>query len=346
MARHVPPWTTDQLSDQFLRSMQILNSHGITSTVDGGLSIEEMHALYRLSRTGRQTLRVAALYRPDRVPTDLVAWERLMKGIGPATGFGDEWMRLAGVKLVLDGGMTFRTARVVEPYPDDKHFHGVGYVTPEHFLKLIEIADKYAWRVGVHTVGDLAVQDALDAFEALNRKSPIVDKRFVLIHASLIQRSQMEQAKRLGVRLDTHNVFMWDKASTVERFLGPERAQRAVALRSMIEILGMEGVSGGTDFPVNSLDPFLNMYVMVTRKDPRGVVYGAGERVTREQALRMYTSSGPYYTFEEKLKGSIEVGKLGDLVVLSEDFLGVEEERIKEVKAVMTVVGGKVVYQR
>jgi predicted amidohydrolase YtcJ len=94
------------------------------------------------------------------------------------------------------------------------------------------------------------------------------------------------------------------------------------------------------------LDPFLNMYIMVTRKDPRGVVYGANEKVTREQALRMYTSSGPYYTFEEKLKGSIEPGKLADLVVLSDDFMTVPEDRIKDIKAVTTIVGGKVVYQR
>lgn len=346
VARHLPPWSPAELADQFLASMQFLNSHGITSTVDGGLTIEEINALHRLSRTGKQTLRVAALYRPDRVPMDLPQWERLMKAGGPATGFGDEWLRLAGVKLVIDGGMTLRTARTIEPYPDDKHFHGVGYVTAEHFRKLIRIADKYDWRVAVHTVGDLAAQEALDSFEELNKESSIVGKRFVLIHASLLQRSQMQQAKKLGVHLDTHNIFMWDKAATVERFLGPERAHRAVALRSMLEIMGAESVSGGTDFPVNQIDPFLNMYVMVTRKDPRGVVYGAGERVTREQALRMYTSSGPYYTFEEKLKGTIEAGKLADLVVLSEDFLTVPEERIKEVRAVMTVVGGKVVWGR
>lgn len=346
VAKHVPPYSTDELSDQFLKSMQILNTYGLTSTVDGGLTIEEMHALHRLSKTGKQTMRVAALYRPERVPTNLAEWERLMKADGPTTGFGDEWMRLAGVKLVIDGGMTLRTARTIEPYPDDKHFHGVAYVTPEHFRKLIRIADKYDWRVAVHTVGDLASQEALDAFEDLNKDSPIAGKRFVLIHASLLQRSQMQQAKRLGVRLDPQNVFMWDKAATVERFLGADRANRAVALRSMIEIMGIENVSGGTDFPANLINPFVNMYIMVTRKDPRGVVYGKDESVTREQALRMYTSSGPYYTFEEKLKGSIEPGKLADLAILSDDFMTVPEERIKDIRVLTTIVGGKVVYQR
>jgi predicted amidohydrolase YtcJ len=97
---------------------------------------------------------------------------------------------------------------------------------------------------------------------------------------------------------------------------------------------------------VNVIDPFLGMYIMVTRKDPRGVVYGAGEAITREQALRLYTSSAAHYNFEEKIKGTIERGKLADLVVLSGDLLSVPEDSIKDLKAVTTMVGGKVVYQR
>ena len=269
-----------------------------------------------------------------------------MKANGASSGFGDEWLRFAGVKLAMDGGMTLRTALTRKPYPDDQKYFGMAYLNPERFAQLVEIADRYGWRVGVHVVGDKAADVALDAYEALDKKSPIAGKRFVLIHASLIQRDQMERAKKLGVRTDIQNIFMWDKAATVERFLGKETADRAVPTRTLIDVLGIENVGAGTDFPVNTVNPFLNMYVMVTRKDPNGTVYGAKEAISREEALRLYTTSPAHYTFEEGIKGSIEPGKLADLVVLSADLLTVPAESIKDVTAQTTIVGGKVVYQR
>jgi predicted amidohydrolase YtcJ len=105
-------------------------------------------------------------------------------------------------------------------------------------------------------------------------------------------------------------------------------------------------VGAGTDFPVNTINPFVNMYVMITRKDPQGIVYGAGEAISREEALRLYTTSAAHYTFEESIKGSVEPGKLADLTVLSGDVLTVPEEAVKDLRATMTIVGGRIVYQR
>ena len=344
LTRAVPDWTREEQLGQYRESMRILNSHGITSTIDGGLDMNDVRVLKEMAGTGQQTLRVAVMYRPP-VPKDLAQWEEAMKAGGdPAAG--DEWVRFAGVKLGFDGGMTLRTAHTRNPYPDDPKYHGLTYMSFERLKELAEISDRHGWRVGVHVVGDKAVDLALAAFESLDKARPIAGKRFVLIHASLMQRDQMERARRLGLRADVQNVFMWDKAATVERFLGKETANRAVPTRTLIEVMGIENVGAGTDFPVNVIDPFLGMYIMVTRKDPRGVVYGAGEAITREQALRLYTSSGAYYSFEEKIKGTIEPGKLADLVVLSEDLFTVPAESIKDVKAVTTMVGGKVVYQR
>jgi predicted amidohydrolase YtcJ len=167
-----------------------------------------------------------------------------------------------------------------------------------------------------------------------------------LIHGSLIQRDQIERAKRLGLRVDFQNVFMWDKAATVRRFLGAQTANRAVPTRTLIDVLGIENLGAGTDFPVNGINPFLNMYIMVSRKDPEGVLYGPKEAISREEALRLYTTSAARYTFEENIKGSVEVGKLADLAVLSDDLLSVPEEKIKDIRAMLTIVGGKVVYER
>ena len=195
-------------------------------------------------------------------------------------------------------------------------------------------------------MGDLGIDHVLDAFEAADREKSIRDRRFILIHASLIRPEQMERAHRLGLRVDFQNVFMWDKAATVERFLGRTTADRAVPTRTLIEKMGIDSLGAGTDFPVNPINPLLNMYIMVTRKDPNGNVYGASEAISREQALRLYTSAAAHYTFDERRKGTLEPGKLADLVVLSADYVTVPEDQIKDIKADVTIVGGKVVFQR
>jgi predicted amidohydrolase YtcJ len=144
--------------------------------------------------------------------------------------------------------------------------------------------------------------------------------------------------------VDAQNIFMWDKAAAVERNMGSALANRAVPSRWLIDTLGVERTAGGTDNPVNILNPFVGLYVMVTRKDPTGKVYGADQALTREQALRLYTNAGPYYTFDERRKGSIEVGKLADMVVLSADYMTVPDAQIKDIKPVMTIVNDKIVY--
>jgi predicted amidohydrolase YtcJ len=155
----------------------------------------------------------------------------------------------------------------------------------------------------------------------------------------------MERARKLGVRIDFQNVFMWDKAATVERFLGKATADRAVPTKTLIDKMGIDNLGAGTDFPVNPINPLLNMYIMVTRKDPVGNVYGALEAISREQALRLYTSAASRYNVRRR-KGTLEAGKLADLVVLSADLMTIPNDQIKDIKADMTLVGGKVVSQR
>ncbi len=121
--------------------------------------------------------------------------------------------------------------------------------------------------------------------------------------------------------------------------------RRAVPSRWLLDVLGVEGTAAGTDNPVNLLNPFVGLSIMVTRKDPTGKEYGADQALTREEALRLYTSAGPYYTFEESRKGTIEVGKLADMVVLSADYTTVPDDQIKDIKPVLTIVGDKVAYE-
>lgn len=342
----VPPYTEDQEVRQYRLAEAALNSFGITSVVEGATSARDTQILNKIALAGDATLRVGTMFRPEP-PADLAAWDAIMSGNGATSGFGDDWLKLGGIKIFYDGGMTLKTAMMRDVYPDSHDdYHGIAQLTPERLKQLVSVANKRGWRVGVHVVGDLGVDQVLDAFEAADKEKSIKDRRFVLIHASLIRPEQMERARQLGARIDFQNGFMWDKAATVERFLGKPTADRAVPTRTLIDKMGLDNLGAGTDFPVNPLNPFLTMYIMVTRKDPAGHVYGASEAIGREQALRLYTSAASRYMFEEARKGTLEAGKLADLVVLSADFMSVPDEQIKDIKADMTVVGGKIVFQR
>jgi predicted amidohydrolase YtcJ len=208
------------------------------------------------------------------------------------------------------------------------------------------IGNRNDWRFSIHSVGDAAIDWVLDAYEAADKDKSIVGRRFACMHCSLIRKDQLERMNRLGVILELQNAFMWDKADNVERNLGLAVANRAVPNRMAIDILGINNVSMGTDYQTNSMDPWINLYIAVTRKDPRGKVYGADQAITREEALRLYTVSGAYSSFEEKVKGPIEVGKLADMVVLDRDYFTIPAEQIKDVKPLQTIVGGAVVYRR
>src|ERR1700753_434432 len=293
----VPPWTAEDEFRQFKLAEGALNSYGITSVVEGATPATDIATLQKVAASGEATVRVGLMFRPEPPPEN-TAWEAIMRGNGVSSGFGDDWVRFAGIKIFYDGGMTLKTALMRDPYPDSHDdYHGISQLTPVRLKELVSICNKFDWRVGVHVVGDRGIDEVLDAFEAADKEKSIRDRRFILIHGSLIRPDQMERVRRLGVRVDFQNVFMWDKAATVERFLGKETADRAVPTKTLIEKVGLNSLGAGTDFPVNPINPFINMYIMVTRKDTNGHLYGATEGISREQALRLYTSAASRYMF-------------------------------------------------
>jgi len=321
----VPPFTEDEEIRQYKIAEGVLNSYGITSVVEGATSARDTRTLQKIALSNAATLRVGLMYRPEP-PAELSAWEAIMSGSGATSGFGDDWLKFGGIKIFYDGGMTLRTAMMRDVYPDSHdNYRGIAQQTPERLKQLVSIANKSNWRVGVHVVGDLGVDQVLDAFEAADKEKSIRDRRFILIHASLIRPEQMDRARALGVRVDFQNVFMWDKAATVERFLGKATADRALPTKTLIDRMGLDNLGAGTDFPVNPINPFLNIYIMVTRKDPNGNVYGASEAISREQALRLYTSAASRYMFDEGRKGTLEAGKLARMPLQSSSMASEEQ---------------------
>jgi predicted amidohydrolase YtcJ len=338
----IPRPTFEQATAQLITAQRIYNQSGITSTIDAALSEEQMQAYFAVAERKQASVRTGLMWKPSAGTPD--EFERALKAAKFKENQGDDWVRVSGIKIVSDGGMTLRSAYTREAYAGEPHNHGTLAVDAAAYKQSVSLANRHGWRVGTHAVGDAAVDLVLDAYAAADQDKSIKDRRFVVIHGSLMAREQIVRARQLGVRVDAQNIFMWDKAAAVERNMGSTLANRAVPSRWLIDTLGIEGTAAGTDNQVNILNPFVGLYIMVTRKDPTGKVYGADQALTREEALRLYTNAGPYYTFDERNKGSIEVGKLADMVVLSADYLTVPEAGIKDIKPMQTIVDDKVVY--
>lgn len=348
LTRILPDWTDEERVAQMKDAMAYFNSHGLTSAISAAVGPATLRAHHEVRRRGAATLRISAMYAPTGGlnPTmSIDEWEAFFSRIGAASEFGDEWLSYSGVKLQIDGGMTLRTAAMRDAYPGDANYHGTFVIEPERFNALVGIVNRYGWRVGVHAVGDAAIDRVLDAYELADAERSIRDRRFIVIHGSLIRPDQMKRARALGVRVDGQSAFLWDKAAIVARYLGKDTADRAFPMRTMIDVMGIDAIAQGTDYPINPLNPFINIYIMVTRRDRNGDVYGAGEAVTREEAIRLYTSAAARYAFAEARTGSIEPGKLADMVVLSDDVLTVPDEGLKEIRALRTIVGGRTVYE-
>jgi predicted amidohydrolase YtcJ len=345
----LPPWSQDARISQIRDAMAYFNGYGITSAISARVDPVDLKVHQILARRGEATLRISAMYAPTGALNPAMSeaeFETLLSRMGVFSDFGDEWLSFSGVKMQVDGGMTLRTADMREGYPDQPDYHGTVVVSQERLNKMVSIANRYGWRVGTHAVGDAAVDKVLDAYEFADREHSIRDRRFIVIHGSLMQPDQMDRAKRLGVRVDTQSAFLWDKAATIARHLGKATADRAIPLRAMIDHMGLDMVAQGTDYPINPLNPFVNMSISITRKDKTGTVYGSDQAVTREEALRLYTSAASHYAFAEHRVGSIEVGKLADFAILSADPLTVNEEEIRNIVALKTIVDGRVVSER
>jgi predicted amidohydrolase YtcJ len=202
-----------------------------------------------------------------------------------------------------------------------------------------------------HTTGGGATDALLDAYEVANRDNPILGRRFVVTHGNFPNARAIERARQMGIVFDCQPAWLYADADAIKDVFGPERMRDFLPLRTLFE-KGIV-VAGGSDHmirfdsrnAINPYNPFLGMWIAITRKTVSGAVFGPEQTLTREQALRMWTLNGAYASFEEKSKGSIEPGKLADMVVVSDDFLHCPVDKIKDMEALLTVVDGRVVYR-
>lgn len=333
---------------------------GLTSIGDRAVNAEEIALYQKLRVQKRLPVRTVLTWRPDasKPAEDL----RAAIGSAPfATGTGDDWLKFGAFKLTLDGGMTIGTAYQRHPYgpfakqlygqtdPDDR---GQLFIAPGKLLDVMRAARAKGWQLTTHCQGGGAVDAFLDTLEALDRERPIAPTRSHLMHASFQSPEAIARAKRLGVLADVQAPWLYLDGPALQQVFGYEGMRYFFPLRSYLNA-GIV-IAAGSDHmighdknrAVNPYNPFLSMWIMVTRKTSQGRTLHPEEKITREEALKMHTVWAAYLQFAEARKGSIETGKLADLVVIDRDYLSCPEDQVKEIEPVMTIIDGKIVYQR
>jgi hypothetical protein len=343
--RLIPPHNENELEEKYIEAMEAYNELGITSIVTGATTSQDLKTWKKLHDKSRMNLRVNLGFLPTGEEVPLASeqeFHSVLKGFDFSLPPDDSFLSLGYIKFVLDGGMTLKTAALSESYPDDQENYGTLTMNQERLNSLVSLCNRSNFRVGILAVGDRAIDAVLEAYEEANKEKSIVGKRFILIHGFLIRPDQISRVSKMGILVATQNVFMYEKANVTARFLGEVRSNLAIPTKSIIN--GGVVVTGGSDADVNSFNPFWGIYQAVTRKSREGRVFGPEEKISRWEALCMYTKWAVLQTFEENLKGVLEPGKFADLIVTSSDILISPEEEIKETQVIMTMVGGKIVY--
>ncbi|HWR50037.1 MAG TPA: amidohydrolase [Bryobacteraceae bacterium] len=343
-----------------IREMQkAYNRAGITSTADRSQGPDGFRAYQEVRRRGEMTVRTSVTFYIAAKGTPKDVAEEIRR-IPFVTGWGDDWLRVGPLKTTVDGGILIGTAYLREPWGmntqvygyTDPDYRGVLSVTKENLFEMVRVGHELGWQLTAHTTGGGAVDLLLDAYEAADGVSPVQGRRHNVMHGNFVNARAIERAKKLGVIFDSQIAWLHCDGDSLKHVFGPERIKEFLPLRSLIDA-GIV-VAGGSDHmikfdsrdAINPYHPFYGMWMSITRKTVDGAVLGPEQRVTRDEALRMWTLNGAFDSFDEKIKGSIEAGKLADFVIISKNYLTCPEDEIKDIEALMTVVDGKVVYER
>jgi hypothetical protein len=350
--------TASEMVEALKRMQQAYNRVGITSTIDRGQGAEGFRAYQELHRRGEMTVRSCVTYRISGQGTPQQARAEVER-IPFVTGWGDDWLRVGSLKIVMDGGILIGTAYLREPYGEqtdvygyhDPSYRGVLAVPRENVVEIARAANELGWQMTAHVTGGGSLDVLLDAYRTADRERSIRDRRFTVTHGNFPNEQAIAQAKKLGVVFDCQPMWHHLDAPVIKDVLGAERMKHFLPFRSLLDA-GVV-VAGGSDHMVrfdprlatNPYHPFFGMWMAITRQTADGSVINPEQRITRIEALRMWTLNGAYLSFEEKSKGSIEPGKLADLIVVSKDFLSCPVDEIKEIEPLLTVVGGREVYR-
>lgn len=331
-------------ADYFLAEHKKLNAAGLTSIRYPGASVQQYRILQELEKRGQLTIRVNQLMRAQEA-VDVEKMKAAVANWNVKQDEGTEWLRLGGIKMGVDGGFEggWMTELYQKPYDEEGKYYGINTLRQAPYTEIIKELNRQGWRLSTHAVGDAAIDQVLAAYEAANAEKSIAGRRWTIEHGFVPRPDQFPRMKKLEIAIAAQNHLYLAGPSLVKMW-GQKRAAWVTPVRAYLDA-GIP-VSGGTDSSVVPYPPLWVFYHFVTRDTITGGVLGSDQRITRQEALKLLTVNNAWLTFEEKTKGSIEAGKVADLVVLPEDIMTVEPKRIEAMQVLMTMVGGKIVHQQ
>lgn len=339
--RVIPPPDEAQMIEAIRAAMRYAAENGVTSVQDMSASPALLPVYQKLLRDGELTVRISG-HQP------LPQWEKLA-AVGIRAGFGSDKLRIGALKGFADGSLGSTTALFFEPYLDDPKTSGLpsDEMFPEsRMLENIAGADKAGLQVAVHAIGDRANRIILDQFAEAVRRNGERDRRFRIEHAQHLRPEEIKRFASQKVIASMQPYHAIDDGRWAENRIGPERAKGTYAFRSLLDAGAV--LAFGSDWYVAPMEPLMGIYAAVTRRTldgrrPDGWV--PEQKITVAEAVRAFTLGSAYASFDEKIKGSIEPGKLADMVVLSDDIFSIDPATINKVKVVITVFDGRVVYE-
>lgn len=334
-----PARTPQQQIEDRIADYKKLNEAGLTSIRHPGISIAEYRMLQDMKKRGLLSIRINALIRPA---VGAGGVDPALAASGIKQNEGDEWLRIGGIKLAVDGGFEGGLMRDLyeKPWDENGTYRGLQTIDTERYISAVRELNRQDWRVATHAVGDAAIDLVLNAYEKANADRTIVGRRWSIEHAFIGRADQIPRMKALAVAISAQN-HLYLAGPSLVKYWGAERAALTTPVKTYLD--AQLPVSSGTDAPVVPYPPLWTIYHFVTRDTISGGVLGADQKVSREQALRMATINNAWLNMEERTKGSIEPGKFADLIVLSEDPLTCPDTSLRDAKVLATLVGGKVV---
>lgn len=342
LRKAAPEFSYLQLKDGIVFALNQCLERGVTTVHDIVRSGEPVRAYQEIYREGRLHARVSIL---PRVIESNIGSRSLIE-LGLITGFGNDWLRVGGVKMSIDGGITGRNACFYEPYEDDEHNHGIIRIQQDELNDTVQKCHDAGLRCCVHAIGDRAFDMALDAYENATQKSPHKDHRHRIEHMGnwLSTQERMQRMVRSGIIAIPNIAIGYYVGDAILDCLGEKRLTKAFPFRTLLR----NGViiAGGSDSPGYwPVDPLRDIAACVSRRMRWGDVWVPEERISVAEAFAMHTTTASWVGFEENVKGTLEVGKLADIAVLAEDPFEIQPERIKDIKVEMTIVGGEIKYR-
>ena len=346
--RIMPPVSPEEVDRGMDAALREAAAHGVTSvqnladTPEDNGQADIFREFQKYERAGKLTVRIY-----EGLP--LRDWKTLA-GAGILAPFGGDLLRLGNLKAFADGAMGSTTAWMDEPFtghPGNSGLAGPELLDAENFYAMMQSADKAGLQISIHAIGDRANRTILDLFARLEKENGPADRRLRIEHAQHLHPADFARLGQLGVVASMQPYHAIDDGRWVGSLLGPERTRHSYAWKSALD--GGATLAFGSDWPVAPLDPILGIYAAATRqtldgKNPGGWI--PEERITVAQAVHAYTIGSAFAEHQESVKGSIEPGKLADLVVLSDDIFTIAPEKIQNTQVDLTIFDGKIIFHR